>query len=595
MNNPNSGQDYIGGYPVPRYALEVVHGDYMQSLPGNNGYYHVLVMSCPLSGILMTFPVKSLSSEIAIGIISRFIFPYFTVKTFVSDAGSVFASEQFRNAMKIFNIQKIEIARLAPAHNGLAEKAIHLFKQAMAKYIAPDSQQSWLGLVPFLTRIHNTTPRNKTGLTPLSLLFGDHAHAKSPFELELWPDTKVFMNDAADLEKMNLEREQLVRLARESLKEANAVLKKDRNKNTVKREYKVGDIVFTRNRKYTQGVSPALKTKWSPDPFVVVRALGSSAVIMRIADGSRFYYKNYDIKKPNAFATEELDIPASVKPLLSIPVEKYKDRAFAIIREHAVLDFPYNAIDINNPEEIEAAVEKQARIDPKERALTNPLEVESEEELAYNPDNETDEQTPTDITEKGSEEIEPFEETNDEGDRDDVELTDGQDSRDTNLSPSEKENDLGDEQNKQATDPKIDDKVETDTMPMSETKYPIEVADEFVNKSTRFPTDKVEIKKPSKGLKKTQKRKKKKRNVKGQPKRDLGTRKSDAPEMPQEEKIANKRYKLRHRQKKEKKDDSSEDEEEIKGRKHVTFEDEDPPPKLKIDYGEPVAEIRDIM
>merc|ERR1712105_585422 len=166
---------------------------------------------------------------------------------------------------------------------------------------------------------------------------------------------------------------------------------------------------------------------------------------------------------------------------------------------------------------------------------------------------------------------------------------------DTNLSPSEKENDLGDEQNKQATDPKIDDKVETDTMPMSETKYPIEVADEFVNKSTRFPTDKVEIKKPSKGLKKTQKRKKKKRNLKGQPKRDLGTRKTDAPEMPQEEKIANKKYKLRHRQKKEKKDDSSEDEEEIKGRKHVTFGDEDPPPKLKIDYGEPLAEIRDIM
>merc|ERR1711860_280007 len=131
----------------------------------------------------------------------------------------------------------------------------------------------------------------------------------------------------------------------------------------------------------------------------------------------------------------------------------------------------------------------------------------------------------------GSEEIEPFEETNDEGDRDDVELTDGQDSRDTNLSPSEKENDLGDKQDKQATDPKIDDKVETDTMPMSETKYPIEVADEFVHKSTRFPTDKVETKKPSKGLKKTQKRKKKKRNVKGQPKRDLGTSKSDAPEI----------------------------------------------------------------
>merc|ERR1711915_92591 len=132
-----------------------------------------------------------------------------------------------------------------------------------------------------------------------------------------------------------------------------------------------------------------------------------------------------------------------------------------------------------------------------------------------------------DIAEKGSEEIEPFEETNDEGDWDDVELTDGQDSRDTNLSPPEKENDLGDEQDEQATDPKIDDKVETDTMPMSETKYPIEVADEFVNKSTRFPTDKVEIEKPSKGLKKTRKRKKKKRYIKGQPKENWRKREKE--------------------------------------------------------------------
>ena len=169
--------------------------------------------------------------------------------------------------MKLFNIQKIEIAHLAPSHNGPAEKAIGLFKLAMAKYTTPDSQQEWLGLVPFGTRIHNTTPRNKTGITPLSLLFGNHEHAKSPFDLELWPDSKIYMNDAADLEKMNLERERLVRLARESLIEANAVLKKDRNRNTVKREYKVGDIVFTRNRKYTQGVSPALKSKWSSDPF----------------------------------------------------------------------------------------------------------------------------------------------------------------------------------------------------------------------------------------------------------------------------------------------------------------------------------------
>merc|ERR1712074_292602 len=115
-------------------------------------------------------------------------------------------------------------------------------------------------------------------------------------------------------------------------------------------------------------------------------------------------------------------------------------------------------------------------------------------------------------------------------------MGDGQDSRDTNLSPPMKENDLGDKRDKQATDPKIDDEVVTDTMPMSETNYPKDVADEFVNKSTRFTKEKDDIKKPSKRPKTTQKRKK--RHVKGRLERDLGTRKPDTPEIPQREKTA---------------------------------------------------------
>merc|ERR1711946_50173 len=151
------------------------------------------------------------------------------------------------------------------------------------------------------------------------------------------------------------------------------------------------------------------------------------------------------------------------------------------------------------------------------------------------PDNETDERIPSDIAENGSEENEPFVETNDEGDWDNVEATDGQGSRDTNLSPPMKENDLGDKRYEKATDAKIDDEVETDTMPISETNYPKDVADEFVNKSTRFPTDKDETLEPSKRPKTTPKRKKKKRKKKGRLKRNLGTRKPDAPIIPQQE------------------------------------------------------------
>ena len=596
MNNPNSGQDYIGGYPVPRYALEVVHGDYMQSLPGNYGHFHVLVMSCPLSGILMTFPVKNLTSEVAVGIMSRFIFPYFTVKTFVSDAGTVFTSDHFRDAMKLFNIQKIEIARLAPAHNGPAEKAIHLFKTALRKYTTKESQQSWYGLVPFLTRIHNTTPRNKTGMTPLSLLFGNHEHAKSPFDLELWPDNKVFMNDAQDLEKMNLERERLVRIARERLIEVNAELKKDRNKNTVKREYKPGDIVFTRNRKYTQGVSPALKTKWSPDPFVVLRGLSSSAVIMRIADGSRFYYRNYDIKRPNAFATEELDIPNEVKPYLSIPVAKYKDRAYALIRKHAVFDFPYNAIDINKPEEIEAAIQKHTRIDPRDRNLTNPLEHEYNEELVEDPPNDTDGQIPSDTPEIGSERNEPFTEVDEEENWDNTETISKLGSRDKNHLPPADIVDLEDGRDEQLPDPDQDDREEDNESPNRKTESSNNNADKTAHRTMNhnFQADGTEKTDPPKRPMSAKKRKKRKRQTKGRPTKKLEIMKADTPKQPQREQPAKAPYKLRSRPQE---GDSSEDEEEVKGKKQVSFEDEEPQSKkpLRVEIGEPIAEIQDMI
>ena len=71
----------------------------------------------------------------------------------------------------------------------------------------------------------------------------------------------------------------------------------------------------------------------------------------------------------------------------------------------------------------------------------------------------------------------------------------------------------------------------------------------------------------------------------------MGTRKPDTQIVPQREETAKAPYKLRSRPKN---DESSEDEDEIKGRKQVSFEDEDPQPRLKITHGEPLAEMRDI-
>ena len=70
--------------------------------------------------------------------------------------------------------------------------------------------------------------------------------------------------------------------------------------------------------------------------------------------------------------------------------------------------------------------------------------------------------------------------------------------------------------------------------------------------------------------------------------------KADTPKQPQREQPAKAPYKLRSRPQE---GDSSEDEEEVKGKKQVSFEDEEPQSKkpLRVEFGEPLAEIQDMI
>ena len=108
--------------------------------------------------------------------------------TLVSDNGSQFASKEFQQKMKHWNIKHLFSPPYHPASNGMAEKAVHIVKDKLKKNdISSQPLQLRIGLAQLL-RIYRLTVHSATGETPYDL----HRKATSP---SLFPNLQLRRSD----------------------------------------------------------------------------------------------------------------------------------------------------------------------------------------------------------------------------------------------------------------------------------------------------------------------------------------------------------------------------------------------------------------
>ena len=94
--------------------------------------------------------------------------------TLVSDNGSNFTSSEFQEFMKRNGIKHIKVAPYHPASNGLAERAVHIFKEGYEKMEGGSVQTK---LSRFLLSYH-TTPHSTTGVLLAELLMKRRLHTQ---------------------------------------------------------------------------------------------------------------------------------------------------------------------------------------------------------------------------------------------------------------------------------------------------------------------------------------------------------------------------------------------------------------------------------
>ena len=138
----------------------------------------------------------------------------------VGDNGAQFVSEEFQAFVRSNGIRHITSAPYHPATNGLAEKAIQTFKQALrSRHLSSKPVKE--KLAKFLIAYRNT-PHSTTGVSPAQLLLGR------------------LLSTRLDLVKPNLNRKMVNQQHQQSIRTAN-------EKGRQCRQLEVGDSVMSRD------------------------------------------------------------------------------------------------------------------------------------------------------------------------------------------------------------------------------------------------------------------------------------------------------------------------------------------------------------
>jgi len=238
----------------------------------SKGNRYILTFQDDLTKFVVAEPIKA--REFVRSVILRFGAP----EVVLSDQGSNFLSELFRNTCKLLRIKKINTTAFHPESNGGLERGHRVLVEYLRHYVAED-QKDWDDWVPYATFVYNTTTHRATGYTPFELLFGHRARV--PTSLHERPTPRYNYDDYVSELKSRMQTAHAV--ARDRLVEGKVRSKRDYDKGTVQLTLKVGDRVLLFDENVRRGRSKKLGAKWI-GPYVVLAVEGVNATIKRGRD-----------------------------------------------------------------------------------------------------------------------------------------------------------------------------------------------------------------------------------------------------------------------------------------------------------------------
>jgi len=281
--SPTSGktEGFLHSVPKEKLPFVTIHVDHLGPLEKTErNYRHVLVVIDAFTKFIRAYPCKSTTTDESIRHLRDYFRAYSKPKRLISDRGTCFTSDTFKEFLKDENIQHILVAVNTPRANGQVER----FNRTIASMLAKLSEtpSKWDRVLSDVEYALNNTVCRTTGNTPSQLLFGINQKGKSNDLLReiLDSDVEHDLEEIRNNASMNIEMLQSQNEKRYNLRRKVAC------------EYKVGDYVEIRNIQTTPGVNKKLLPKFK-GPYIVKAVLDHDRYVISDIDGFQLTQRPY--------------------------------------------------------------------------------------------------------------------------------------------------------------------------------------------------------------------------------------------------------------------------------------------------------------
>jgi hypothetical protein len=193
------GRPSAATFPFEKIAIDVLGPLPMTSR--KNRYCLCVVDIFSRYPIIIPVPNQR-TSTIATALTEKVFLEYGFPAELLSDRGTNFMSELFRELLALFKVRKITTLAYRPATNGVVERFNHTLVSMIAHFVSSDQKDwdSWISYVLFAFR---SSPHSTLGLSPFYFLFGreprfpiDHVlGAHGPNRAYLKPDDEAYLSD----------------------------------------------------------------------------------------------------------------------------------------------------------------------------------------------------------------------------------------------------------------------------------------------------------------------------------------------------------------------------------------------------------------
>jgi hypothetical protein len=343
--------------------MEEVAVDLAECLNKVNGFSHLMITKCALTGFTLIHPLETKSAkEVSRMFLNAVLIP-FNVQRVHQDNAKAFRAHDWMELMSLFGVTIINTSAINPEARGFVERTVGLVKLMIKKYLATASSGTlyWDMITYAVNKVMNYSKDPNTGLTPAEMIFGSENTGPSFLRgEEMAPPHYSVKNNKVRLEQLNKELKDMVEYATEKWTQMKIATNERLNKNRIQKKWKENDIVFVLDRLQVPGNSRPLKLKFNPSPYLVVKCLFTTSLLRRLSDNFLALYSNDHIKKYDGAHPIFATLPVEITRVLLHDFKDFLSEDFTIITKFDRFDIP-NGIQLFDPqdEQISEKIENQ--------------------------------------------------------------------------------------------------------------------------------------------------------------------------------------------------------------------------------------------